>query len=94
MLCSKDPPLKPASNTCSLLWRPTHALASCTLSPPPIAAKAVHTICNVLAVAYAQAGLMVQLHALLRANDFLAKHRWGKMRRSRHLSLRCRSSRF
>ncbi|KAL4422168.1 hypothetical protein ABPG77_006857 [Micractinium sp. CCAP 211/92] len=38
-------------------------------------AKAVHTICNVLAVAYAQAGLMVQLHALLRANDFLAKHR-------------------
>lgn len=37
---------------------------------------------------------MVQLHALLRANDFLAKHRWGKTHRSRHLGLRCPAKPF
>ncbi|PRW59788.1 anaerobic ribonucleoside triphosphate reductase [Chlorella sorokiniana] len=38
-------------------------------------AKAVVVICEVLAVQYAAAGLLVQLQALLRANDFLHRYR-------------------
>lgn len=39
------------------------------------AAKAVVVVCEVLAVMYAAAGLLVQLQALLRANDFLHRYR-------------------
>lgn len=41
----------------------------------PTAAKAVQVIAEVLAVLYAEAALLVQLQALLRANVFLAKYR-------------------
>ena len=51
----------------------------CPLPPPlcylPPAAKAVQVIAEVLAVLYAEAALLVQLQALLRANMFLAKYR-------------------
>ena len=40
------------------------------------AAKAVQVIAEVLAVLYAEAALLVQLQALLRANQFLAQYRW------------------
>ena len=41
-----------------------------------IAATAVQVIAEVLAVQYALAALLVQVQALLRANQFLAKYRW------------------
>lgn len=55
---------------------------SLLLTPDPwslpccAAAKAVVVVCEVLAVLYAAAGLLVQLQALLRANDFLHRYRW------------------
>ncbi|EFN54368.1 hypothetical protein CHLNCDRAFT_135651 [Chlorella variabilis] len=38
-------------------------------------AKAIHVTCDVLGVLFAQAALVVQVHAVLRANEFLAKYR-------------------
>lgn len=51
---------------------PSHGAPDAALCP---AAKAIHVTCDVLGVLFAQAALVVQVHAVLRANEFLAKYR-------------------
>jgi hypothetical protein len=48
-----------------------------TCLPPGLAAKAIHVCSYALAILYAQCALLVQLHALLRANQFLHRYRWA-----------------